>query len=44
MQPTVPYPTTPVPPREDAFEMLARCDTALVVDDSGSMAAHWGAT
>jgi hypothetical protein len=44
MQPTVAYPTTPVPAREDAFVMLARFDTALVVDDSGSMTAHWGAT
>jgi len=42
--PTAPYPTTPAPAPEDAFEMLARFDTALVVDDSGSMAAHWGAT
>jgi hypothetical protein len=43
-QPTVTYPTMPVPAHEDAFVMLARFDTALVVDDSGSMAVDWGAT
>jgi len=35
MQPTLLCPTTPVPAREDVFEMPAGFDTALMVTTAG---------